>query len=67
MYDFHNKYIGTKYNNSANLLFTKTDSLVYEIETGDVYEDFYEIRICLISVIIQKVQKFLILSKKSNW
>ena len=24
------------------MLFTETDSLVYEIETNDVYEDFYE-------------------------
>ena len=42
MYEFHCKYIGTKYNNHVKLLFTETDSLVYEIETNDVYEDFYE-------------------------
>ena len=38
MYEFHYKYIKSKY--SANLLFTDTDSLVYEIKTEDVYEDF---------------------------
>ena len=40
MYEFHYKYIKRKY--KANLLFTDTDSLVYEIEIDDVYEDFYE-------------------------
>ena len=40
MYQFHYNYIKRKF--SANLLFTDTDSLVYEIETKDVYEDFYE-------------------------
>ena len=40
MYQFHYKYI--KSNFSANLLFTDTDSLVYEIKTEDVYEDFYK-------------------------
>ena len=39
MYEFHYKYIKSKF--SANLLFTDTDSLVYEIDTKDVYEDFY--------------------------
>ena len=39
MYEFHYKFMKTKYN--AKLLFTDTDSLVYEIKT-DVYEDFYE-------------------------
>ena len=42
MYEFHYKYIGIKYDNSAKLLFTDTDSPVYEIETDDVYEDLYE-------------------------
>ena len=40
IYEFHYKYIKSKY--SANLLFTVRDSLVYEIETEDVYEDFYK-------------------------
>ena len=40
MYEFHYKYIKRK--SSAKLLFTDTDSLVYETETDDVYEDFYE-------------------------
>ena len=40
MHEFHYNYIKRKF--SANLLFTDTDSLVYEIETKDVYEDFYE-------------------------
>ena len=40
MYEFHYKYIKRKFH--AKSLFTDTDSLVYEIETEDVYEDFYE-------------------------
>ena len=40
MYEFHYKYIGVKYGSNAKLLFTDTDSLVYQIETDDVYEDF---------------------------
>ena len=39
MYEFHYKYIKNTFN--AKLLFTDTDSLVYEIKTEDVYEDFY--------------------------
>ena len=42
MYEFHYKYIRTKYDNYANLLFTDTDSLVYDIETDNVREHFYE-------------------------
>ena len=40
MHEFHYNYIKRKYND--NLLFTDTDSLVNEIETNDVYEDFYK-------------------------
>ena len=42
MYDFHYNYIKDKYNNKARLLFTDTDSLTYEIETKDVYKDFWK-------------------------
>ena len=40
MYEFHYKYIKSKFD--AKLLFTDTDSLVYEIKTKDVYEDVYQ-------------------------
>ena len=40
MYEFHYEYIKKKYDNKSKLLFTDTDSLMYEIKTEDVYEDF---------------------------
>ena len=36
MYKLHYDYIKNKYNNKWKLLFTDTDSLMYEIKTGDV-------------------------------
>ena len=41
MYDFHYNYIKKKYGDRAKLLFTDTDSLTYEIETEDVYQDVW--------------------------
>ena len=40
MYDFHDNYIKKKYGDRAKLLFTDTESLTYEIEAEDVYQDF---------------------------
>ena len=42
MHEFHYKYIEKKYYNCARFSFSNKDSLVYEIETDDVYIDFYK-------------------------
>ena len=39
MYDFHYNFI--KKNFEAQLLFTDTDSLTYEIKSKNAYEEFY--------------------------
>ena len=39
MFDFHYKYIKPKYDKQAKLLFTDTDSFLYEIQTEDFYKD----------------------------
>ena len=40
MYDFHYNFI--KKNFDAELLFTDTDSLTYEIKSENVYEEFFK-------------------------
>ena len=40
MYELHYYYIKNEYGNNSKLFFTDTDSLMYEIKTEDVYEDF---------------------------
>ncbi|GFR06857.1 PR domain zinc finger protein 4 [Trichonephila clavata] len=42
MYNFHYNHIKKRYMDKANLLFTDTDSLTYEIETEDIYRDMGE-------------------------
>ena len=39
MFDFHYQYIKPKYGDRAKLLFTDTDSFLYEIQTEDFYKD----------------------------
>ena len=40
MYEFNNGYIKNKHDNKSKLLFTVTDSFMYEIKTEDAYENF---------------------------
>ena len=40
MYDFHHNFIKKNFN--ADLLFTDTDSLTYEIKSENVYEEFFK-------------------------
>ena len=55
-----------KYN--ANLLFTDTDSLVYEVETNDVYEGFYENKNLFdFSDYLENSKLFDPINKKGNW
>ena len=42
IYKFHYNYSKNKYGVNSGLLFTDTDSSMYEIKTEDVYEDFSE-------------------------
>ena len=41
MFNFHYTYIKEKYGKKAQLLFTDTDSLMYQIKTKDFYKDIY--------------------------
>ena len=58
MYEFHFDYIKDKYKygNNSRLLFTNTDSLMYEIKTEDIHEDFRNSKEILTLVIIQLSQ-----------
>ena len=40
MYEFHYHYIKNRYGNNSRILFTVTDSLMYEIKIENIYEDF---------------------------
>ena len=62
MYEFHYKCIKSKF--SADLLFTDTDNLFCEIETDDVYEDFYENKSLFDFSDYQRDSKFFDLAKE---
>ena len=57
MYDFH--YNSIKKHFDAELLFTDTDSLIYEINSEDFMENFLSTNLCLTLVSIRKIQGFL--------
>ena len=40
MYKFHYDYIKNNYSKKSRLLFTDTHSLMYEIETENIYDNF---------------------------
>ena len=44
-YELHYDYVKKKYGNNERLLFSDTDSLMHEIKTEDVYEDFSKYRL----------------------
>ena len=56
MYEFHYDYIKKKYDNKSKLLFTDTDSLMYEIKTEDAMKILTAIKKCLIPEIFQPSQ-----------
>ena len=53
---FHYNYIREKYGDKAELFFTDTDSLMYEIQTKDLYQEISkDIQKSLIQMIIQRI------------
>ena len=51
MYEFHWDYIKNKYGKNSRLLFTETNSLMYEIKTEETYEDFSNDKEMLLAII----------------
>ena len=65
IFEFHYNYIGVKYGGGAKLFFADTDSLVYEIETDDVYQDSYkDIKFCDFSNYPKDSQFYDLVNKK---
>ena len=62
MYDFHYNFIKKYFD--AELLFTDTDSLSYEIKSEDVYEEFFKQNHLFTLAIFQKTQSFMVVNIK---
>lgn len=41
MFQFHYDFVKSTYGDKASLLFTDTDSLCYEIQIDDIYQDMF--------------------------
>ena len=63
MYEFHYGPIKNEYDNKSKLLFTDTDSLMYDIKTEDAYEHFSRDKKRLILVIIRVSQNTMIIQR----
>ena len=66
MYEFHYDYIKNKYDSESNLLFTDTDSLMYEIKTKDFYKDLTAIKKCLSLVSIHLSQNIMMIQTSES-
>lgn len=58
MNDFHYNHIKQKQGDKAKLLFTDSESLTYEIETTDAYEDFWKDKKRFDTVITKRIVRF---------
>ena len=63
MYDFHYNFI--KKHVDAELLFTETDSLTYEIKPKDIYEEFFKHKHLFDLSYFSKALRFMIIKMKS--
>ena len=59
MCDFHNDYIKNKNGSNSRLLFSDTDSLMYEIKTKIFMRILVRIKKCLMLVIFQLSQNII--------
>ena len=64
MYEFHYDYIKNKYDNKSKLLFTSSDSLMYENKLKMCIKIFVAIKKCFISVIMRLSQNAMIIKTK---
>lgn len=59
MYEFHYDIMLEKYGDKLNLCYQDTDSLIYEVETEDVYKDMGEMKEYFDSSDIPKIIRFM--------